>query len=252
MKTYLLQEINNGLLHEISNRFIEGALKDYWLRNLSPSWIKCSIDKLSSYSHSEYIPVGSVDFVRKYMQINSISYTPIDYTHPVFFNTGIESGSLINIKETNKFPVFTKSKEIKKFSGLVLDDIEEYKELLEFYRLTENEPIFYNYTVRDYLSEWRMYIYKHKVHNVSHYRGDPLRMDEISTIAKIVESIKTMPIAYTLDIGYDRISKKWHPIEMNDFWGTGSYGCPEEVFYKGTVARWAEIIEVREKNDRNK
>jgi hypothetical protein len=242
---YLLQKTENGILNEIAYHFLQGALKHYWLRNNTPKWVEATIgqiDPTDDYSVFYTIPVGSVGFIQKYMETRGIEYKPIDYKNPVFYNSGIEEGTLSGIKRDNKYPVFVKPKQIKKFSGLVLDDIGEFNELLEFYRLNENEPVFYNYEVKDFLSEWRMYIHKNKVVNVSHYSGDPLRTEGISTIAKIVEGDKSMPVAYTLNIGYDRITNRWHPIEVNDFWGTGAYGCPEEMFYKATVDRWKEII----------
>lgn len=241
---FLLQEDDKGFIHEIAFHFLQGSLKSYWLKNKTPSFIQRNINELSKDKHENYIPVGSVGFVEKYMELFDIKYTPIDYSHPIFSNTKIVKGNLKDIKSINQFPVFVKPQKIKKFSGLVVDDIGEYNELLEFYNVTEDEPIFFNFDVKDYKSEWRIYIHRGKIINISNYEGNPvLSTDFQAGIFKEIAQCKAkMPVAYTIDVGYDRVSEKWYPIEMNDFWGTGAYGCPNEWYYLATVDRWMEIV----------
>lgn len=241
-KSPYLLEVNedDGVLHEVSYAFYLGAKRYHWLNNVTLNYKTETYKNLQKYEQP-YVPVGSVRFVRRYMELHNVKYEPLYYSHPLFEGNRPTPGLLGDVQSKGEYPVFVKPTEIKRFSGLILDDEEEYDELLQMYKLSSDEKVFYNYNVRDYTNEVRLYVYKNRVVGATTYYGDPkFHVDYDSHGLQGLHDYYDV-VAYALDIGYDRLSNTWHPVEVNDFWGVGPYGCPPEYFYRCTFERWVQI-----------
>ncbi len=93
----------------------------------------------------------------------------------------------------------------------------------------------------DIESEWRVFVHKGEVVGSSCYRGNFKVMPEYDYVNAIVAAYKSSPIAYTLDIGV-LTNKSNDIIEVNDFWGIGSYGLNPERYAAMLIDRYFEIV----------
>lgn len=142
-------------------------------------------------------------------------------------------------------PFFVKPKnEVKRFTGTVIDSDFWKHSILKPYKGCD---MFVSEVV-DILSEWRVFIHKNKVYGCQFYSGNPLQMLDEFPIGLLLNCLKDMPVSYTLDFGVIQTENGEETvlIEINDMWGTGTYGVDPFNYVCAYVDRWNEIID--EKN----
>lgn len=216
---------------------IEGLSgKEYELRMISYKDIV-----LGKYENIKQNPfVCSFNTMRKLFLDNEIKIESIDYpdeikrwiNRRVFLSTVGEVVSLYDeLKNSFIKPYIT-----KQFHVFWLND----NNLPWFKSLGKDTKVWVSPLI-NIESEWRVFIHKGEVIGSSCYSGNFKIMPEYDYINAIVAAYKSSPIAYTLDIGV-LYNKTNDIIEVNDFWGIGSYGLNPERYAAMLIDRYFEII----------
>jgi hypothetical protein len=170
-----------------------------------------------------YIPIGSVEFVTKYIE-NFFNKTPLPKNVPEclfkFANREIKNGTEEDVKRLS----FVKSNDT--FKG--------------FTEICSNPPKG-NYQISEIInieSEWRVFVYRGNIVGLKNYCGDFKINPNYETIEEIVAEYEknNAPIAYTVDIGINDTGT--FIIEVHDFFSCGLYGFDEYNILPNMFFRW--------------
>lgn len=225
-----------------------------WLgaKNAGHDVILMSLSQLSMVkdrsSLKELMPIGSIMYMQWFFHYVHNIGTPAPlkvHRVPGLFDLDWEE---VETKNKISYPSFVKPlSDIKRFTGFVaksVSDFDLYPELAGW-----DGPYFCCEPRRFKIdSEWRIFYHKGEIVNISHYRGDPIALpDELDGSAgdftrQINVNISSLPVAFTLDVGVYLEQNYTFPIELNDMWAIGPYGCPEGVYFKMLKDRWFEIL----------
>lgn len=246
------QKHNNQkfFLGEVSSAFYLGYLRHSWKSNTTKKLHfatyeeLCTLEKYKT-KYKKYTPVGSVSFVQQYASYYGVTLPSLSYAHPDFVHSGeYLRTTLVELLSKNTYPVFVKPVRVKLFSGTVLSSQHELLQVVDWYKLSNTEELYYSTTVKNFSTEWRVYVHRGKLENVSHYLGNPLHAPSVSylrTLHSVCSSWSNAPVAYTVDVGYNVDNEKWELVELNDYWGTGPLGVSPESYYVYTLQRWNEL-----------
>lgn len=190
--------------------------------------------------------VGSVEFMREVFK----RIGKDDVRLPYNSDREHEIITLANAKERALFgeKIFIKPKEIKLFTGFVLDQ--------SFYTCLNGIPddtlvLAYKPFSSEIKSEWRLYVHNNKIADAKNYSGDFATAPYIGFYANLLtikksqgrlpEIFKQMPCAYTIDIAmmYDGASEI---VEFNDMWAIGNYGVSNDLYTRMLMDRYFEIV----------
>lgn len=197
----------------------------------------------SNISPKEAIPVGTIDYVQKYLSsifgINKMSpiEVPEELRLPQFL---LRNYSIIDRDEllTKRGYWFVKyAGKLKQFSytGLInlilYEDDNKPKSCEPFLK----QGLYVFSEVKDIISEYRVIVNRNEIKGIQFYDGDPTIMPTIEEINKIKEMVLRLsinsknPLAYTLDIAIIRanndVGRDLMIIEMHPFACVGTYGC---------------------------
>lgn len=92
-----------------------------------------------------------------------------------------------------------------------------------------------------FISEWRAYVLRGKVLNVSHYKGDPLAFPDSKTITTALKSFSMGPIGYGMDWGVTEDGRTLL-VEVNDGFALGNYGIRGHHYTALIEARWRQMM----------
>jgi hypothetical protein len=199
---FLIQTIDNEILHDFSFTLIESCRYQKWLGNIMTY-------ELSEDIKPGYIPIGSVDFVSNYLS----TYYQVDVKPrniPIELMDNFFSGrKIINgtEKDINGEKFVKSNDKIKLFTDIC-----------------STAPIG-NYQISDIIdieSEWRVFVYNGKMVGLQNYSGDFAIFPNIEKILKMIHEYKSQPIAYTLDVAISNDNTVI--IEVHDFFSCGLYG----------------------------
>ena len=203
--------------------------------SLSYSFFYCSHEQLKQFEDKKnIIPVGSVEFVKKYSQLNNIEL-PENISYPTelrdFFGRNIWSGIFADVKGQQ----FCKPKTTKAFTGGIKKDIVE--------QVNIDEPVWISDPVQ-FTSEWRVYVLNKTILGYSRYdTGDNEEQVDLEVAKQMVECYNGSPVGYCLDLGI--VDGKTILVEANDGWSLGYYRwgdmCPDD-YIKLITSRWMEIL----------
>lgn len=195
------------------------------------------------------MPIGSVEYMTWFMKyIYNIPIPEPLKAHKLAPNFYSLKWKEVDIKANIEYPCFIKPlNDVKKFTGFVAKSEKDF----ELYSELENwdGPYFTTEIIDDIISEWRYFIHRGKVVNVSNYFGNSCIYPNYMADT-IVEGLihhddnyrgKKLPISYTIDIGITKY-KDVHLIELNDMWAIGPYGCNENDYFAMLKDRWNQII----------
>lgn len=212
---FLIQTINKKVTHDFSFTLIESCRYHNWLSKTNNIKIVFTDEK----TKPNYIPIGSVEFVRNYLKTyHDIELKPINVPEELlpFQYSGryIFNGTENDITDEK----FVKSNDVIKlkrgdgglFSGIYSKDDVLPKGKYQISDIIEIE------------SEWRSFVYQNKLVGLQNYGGDFTKFPNISKIEKLISAYASAPIAYTLDVGVT--GDMTYVIECHQFVSVGFYG----------------------------
>lgn len=228
---FLVQKINNEIVHDFSFTLIEAIKYRNWYNNsdedkiiytndVKPCFIECAV------------PVGSVEFVSYYLKTYFNKNTkPINVPEELYFFADrkiiVGNEDFYRIEQC-----FAKSHDrIKRFSGIINRD----------YKLEPGEYQFSDIINID--SEWRCFVFENKLVGLQNYSGDFTKFPNLITIEQMISIYsKIAPVAYTLDIGINHLNdnrtNNTFVIEVHDFFSCGLYGFSDLKLLPLMFYRW--------------
>lgn len=170
------------------------------------------------------IPVGSVEYVTKYMKDHNIPVpkpinVPEELRKPdpkVYCPTYFTGRKIENMPEgsTHSGPeVFIKSNDHIKspINGFYKSFYNEYAHSIQI-----SDKV-------DILSEWRCFIWRGKLLDAKHYSGDFKFFPNYNKVEQMIKLYTEAPCAYTLDVLIDH-NWQTYCLEVHDFFSCGLYG----------------------------
>lgn len=220
MIKFVLQTIKKEIEHDFVFTLREAINYTNWLYPNSMRYIYAE-DILPK--HRSYIPVGSVEFVSKYLKM-FFDKVPKPVNVPESLRKYNFTGRLVltGTEKTQRIMhAFVKSNDIIKGYSQAVDP----RTILSpgNYQISE--------ILSDIQSEWRCFVYKKNLLGIHYYSGDFTRYPNIGAIKKMINNYREAPCAYTLDVGMlpaDPSPGSLRPrtiiIEAHDFFSCGLYG----------------------------
>lgn len=211
----------------------------------------CSFDKISELeTHDEHIlvPVGSVEFVKKFCSHFNI-FLPLEslsYCEPIrpYLRREIKRTTLGEADSSE----FVKPIEVKTFTGAVKNTLRSLNPLIKVWSCP----------VVPFESEFRVYIqdYVSGPKVVGWTRYDDLECinpdPPIEWVKEIAQSVHNSigPSAYSIDIGWRPDIQKYDVVELNDAWALGLYRNSDkqssppsnEDYAEMLISRWRQIL----------
>jgi len=197
----------------------EQAIKFYeWYNDTNIVKFKCTFNDLSKFldDGDEFIPVGSVEFVHKTMQIQTgnNNYEPNQVNIPdelmLFKFCGRTCCNYMGQRFINKSsdPIFYKSiSKVKGDKGILQPDE------------TLDKGDWFISSLIEFDSEWRGFVFEGSLVDVRLYSGDFRERLDFDLIDEMVSKHKW---TYTIDVG--TINGKTYLIEVHRFYSCGLYG----------------------------
>jgi hypothetical protein len=192
-------------------------------------------------SLKDVLPIGSVEYMTWFFTY--VHEIPIP--KPLHVQDYMSTGrwwSEVSTRKYVKYPCFVKPlNDIKKFTGFVAKsekDFELYPELEDW-----DGPYMTSEVLYGIESEWRCFVHKKKIVNISNYKGDSTKMPDRRTLDSLIilAETKDLPTAYTIDVA--RLNTdECALVELNDMWAIGPYGCKEDDYFAMLKDRWNQII----------
>lgn len=195
-----------------------------------------SIDETKEwFRRMDWIENPELDTIPK--ELNSFS----------FLKRNIKETTLLEIRNMHEcnFPIFIKPLNLKQFNAGVISNIHQIGWIEE--SLKNETPIIMS-EVLDIISEYRCYIIDGVCQGIYHYLGDIFKFPNENFIKLAVNTFKTAPIAYSLDVGITK-DNQTVLIECNDFWSLGNYGLSPKLYCRGLMMRWRQLLELNKLNN---
>jgi hypothetical protein len=172
-----------------------------------------------------YIPVGSVEFVVKFMDTyygthpkpRNVPEELIQWSDRKIWDAVISKGQ-------EPLPGHWDDHHVKCWYVIKPDVMPKYG------RFQVSEEI-------DFVSEWRAFVFNGELVGLQWYSGDFTRFPPIDAIRDAMRYFKSAPVAYTLDVGMMPIGK-WTIVEVHDFFSCGLYGFADHTKLPFMFWRW--------------
>ena len=219
---------------------------------------RVSMDSLRNCSLSvDYVPVGSVEYVREFMRCCGISepkLSPYPTVLQEYLHRSVRISTAFDIQRATT-PLFIKPVSLKRFNGFVMD----FKQPTNMYDAHDaiqlkivSGSISEKIWVSDVVSwqcEWRVYIDGNTVCGYGRYDPDGLDNAPMIDLTVVQSAIDKMYAAgytypYTLDFGV-LSSGETALVEANDFWAIGYYPSTmsSTTYVNLLVKRWRAITQ---------
>lgn len=226
---FLVQKINNKLTLDFCHEIMMSQIYADWRGDkFIIKYAEKEIPK--DFKHPEnYIPIGTVEFVRdyinKYFPNNTKGLIPINvpeclitYAGRYIWNIYSKEDIPDEIKNYNELfrkSLYTIKDENNGFIDYDFLDPEDNNKLIGYQVSTK---------INDIRSEWRVFVHHNEVKQVCYYDGDPLVFPDRHRIEGMVERYARFdaPIAYTLDVCVTDYST--YVMEVHRFFSCGLYG----------------------------
>lgn len=204
------------------------------------------------------VPIGSVEFVRQAIALLVLKTPPpLSYPAPLrsYLHRQLDCIALYDLgrQQTNMF--IKPAQSTKLFDGFIYSDTPAQDPSEERFRqeqrmvltgLHPSTPL-YTSTLVNFVSEWRIYVHKHKVIEQARYDDGPDNAPAPSdkVISEMIRAYKkggNTPVAYSLDVGV-LDSGETALVEVNDAWGLGLYRDLQDhdAYLAMLTDRWSEI-----------
>lgn len=216
IKTFLIQTIDNMVVHDFTFTLIEAIRYHNWVNNED---VYNYITQIDGYEGDikDIIPIGSVEFVLEYLK----NYYSIDDVKP------------LNIPEELLIPKYVKRKihktktnsnTVNLGSPIFVKDstkIKGWTDIVEYNRSYPPGEYFISELI-DIDSEWRAFIFNRTLCGIQNYSGDFTVFPDIDLIREMIGNCDNNG-SYTLDVGINQVDGTFI-IECHDFFSCGLYG----------------------------
>ena len=183
---------------------------------------------------AEAVPVGSVEYVRKFAELNGIMLPDSDtYPESLRWAMGrnIYSCSFAQVPPDS----FCKPQRTKAFTGGIKGDIAE--------PVADSEPVWCSERV-EFSAEFRAYVVNGRIAGYSRYGdGDDEAELNLDFLARVVSSYSQAPVGYAIDIGATPAGPCL--VEINDGWALGYYrwgNMKPRDYVQLITERWLQIV----------
>lgn len=226
MKTFLIQTVDNQIVHDFAFYLREAIKYHNWYYNeqvynyiLSETPERPKLNDYQYYSLNDIIPIGTVEFVSEYLKkyYNIQNIKPLNIPQELMQEKYLKRWVKYQLNESNVFNageklIFVKDNaKIKGFTNII-EPTKGYPK--GEYLISE---------VVDIESEWRCFIYNGEFVGLQNYLGNFTLFPNIKLIKEMISRYKDCPPAYTLDIGINKIGETFI-LEVHNFFACGLYG----------------------------
>jgi hypothetical protein len=241
MIKFLIQKVNKQIVHDFSFTLLESIRYQKWLNENCGITAKfINTDNTFIYNEAvlfknlyrNRIPVGSVEFVIKYMeQFYNVTPKPLNVPEELFQSEfaqrKIFNGNYMDVEDLDGTWFIKSNNKIKTTIHTV------------YYPKTYQLPVdSYQYSqfINNIESEWRAFVYHGQLVGLQNYAGDFTKFPSIDTIKGMILAFKSAPIAYTLDVAVCDLATL--VIECHDFFSCGLYGFADHKIYPQMLSQW--------------
>lgn len=193
-----------------------------------------SLEHLSSFNRPGYIPIGSIEFVQKYLSIayNISTMPPIEIPEvlrkPEFLLRDYNIVPYDKIPSNGRYFV----KDVSKLKSFSFSGDINYLLSNEFHEQINKNHIFQVSSLLDILAEYRVIVIDDKIEAIQFYNGEPTIMPTEKEIIKIKKMVyfyltdTNRPEAYTFDVAIVRNGNERDLalIEVHPAISIGTYG----------------------------
>ena len=232
MANFLLQE-DKGTL-EIEEIIIEDLLK----RNkYTHNYMKISLKNIDNLECNNYIPIGTIDFITKYLK----KFNYIDREVPIEIPKYLQTEEFLKrdykICKWNEIPrqgqFFLKDvSQLKKYGSIInatytdIDELFNYepKSTFDATLILDKEHLYQVSSILPIKTEYRVYVIGHEIIAITPYEGSPLNLPDIKLLQKAVELIQLNEKwlqSYTIDIAVGNFGTAI--LEIHNFTSVGLY-----------------------------
>lgn len=220
--------------------------------------INCAFENLAQHEDGlrdgAVFPVGSVEFVRRAMELAGIAEPP-NLSYPdrceQFLGRRLWRGRAADVA-TRQFvkPVATKA-----FTGFVFDPsvpdeqrCEHDREQLAAFRQLPADAMVWCSEVVQFVSEWRYYVLDGEIIGQARYddyEDENAPSPKASVVDKCIRAL-TLDHPYALDVGVTTDGRTLL-VEVNDAWAIGLYRrvMPNELYLQFLKTRWDDLLRQR-------
>jgi len=221
---FLIQTIDNKIKHDFSFALVESCEYHNWLHTNCDMKYYLANEPTKIKVRTEYIPIGNVEFVTKYLQkyynlIPKPKNIPSELIDKNWTGRNILNGTEKDINGEK----FVKSNDKIKF----------------FAEICKNAPEG-NYQISDLIeieSEWRAFVFKKELVGLNNYSGKFDIFPDVNKIKAMINNYKSQPIAFTLDVAITNNSNTVI-IEVHDFFSCGLYGFSNHKILPYMFSNW--------------
>lgn len=237
---FLIEEQNGIIKHDFEFHLIQSIEFINWYCN-EKKHTYCLTDNILIKDFSEYVPIGSIEFVLNFYKV----YHNINNIIP------------INIpKELNEYKFL--KRELYQKESLVDGDNYFYKSKNKFKDLCdiaqgrqikqiENDILIYD--LIEIETEYRCFIFNGKLLDIKNYGNRFDLLPNIKLIEDMIRQYKNSPKAYTIDVAILKNTYETALIEVHHFFSCGLYGfCDYNSLPKMFINTHNEIINNKEFN----
>lgn len=197
------------------------------------------VDIRLSESKNDLVPIGNVEFVKRYCSLNDI-VLPKNISYPIelfsFLKRKIRQGYFYQAAQNE----FVKPVKTKLFTGAIRKEITELIDFDTFVWISE--PVKFD-------AEFRCYVLEKQLVGYSRYDdGDDEIEFDIDIVETMIEQYKSQPVGYSIDVGI--VAGETVLVELNDGWSLGFYPwgtMSKEMYIELITKRWKEILESQNK-----
>ena len=228
---FLVQKINNEVVHDFSFTLIEAIRYRNWYNNSNEDEIIYTNDIKPCFIE-DVVPIGSVEFVSYYLKTYfNKQPKPINVPEELY----LFADRRIVVGNEDSYiteQCFAKSHDkIKRFADIIDVDC----------KLDPGEYQFSDIINID--SEWRCFVFENKLVGLQNYSGDFTKFPNLITIEQMIQTYsKVAPVSYTLDIGINHLNdnriNNTFVIEVHDLFSCGLYGFSDLKLLPLMFYRW--------------
>jgi len=214
---FLIQNIGNKSAAFDFVFHLEKAIEyQYWLDENFNVKIEHTSVPIKYVDADDIIPVGSVEFVSDFLQIN-YGLIPIPLNVPVslypYTKRNIQIGELklLEIKDNTMYYAKSTKKIKHNNNGIVTKELHE-------------EGIWqFSSFIPDVIEEWRGFVFGGKLLDIRRYLNEIENYPDMKFVREVIANYKDAPCSYTIDFGISS-SLGTFVIEVHDFFSCGLYG----------------------------